>query len=75
MEVVVTGREITKSPCPKCGAVDWAVRWQVMLDGRDCYPYCCRPCGYRSPIVEKAHVVLLQLEKYGLTKKDIEFYK
>jgi len=59
--------------CPECGGQNWVVRWQVMRDGRDCYPYVCKTCNYRSPVVEKHHMVLLALERIGMTKSDISY--
>ena len=59
--------------CPKCGQKNWVIRWQIMRDGRDSFPYVCKACGYRSPIVENHAKVFAALEKVGMTKNDIEY--
>lgn len=61
---------ITDRLCPDCGGGDWRVRWEVMRDGRDAYPYCCASCGYRSPIVEGHAKVRLALDRLGMCKEE-----
>jgi hypothetical protein len=39
-------------PCSHCGQHDFEVRLSVNRDGRSCFPYFCKVCNNRSPIVE-----------------------
>ena len=69
----MTHKAIKEKACRQCGGTAWVVRWQVIRDGRDVYPYVCMACGYRSAIVEKHSVVISALKKVDLAKEDIAY--
>ena len=64
---------IKDKTCPHCDKQYWVVRWQVMSDGRDAFPYVCRYCNYRSAIVEKHSLVNEALIKLNMHKEDIRY--
>lgn len=39
-------------PCSHCGKHDFEVRYAVNRDGKSCFPYFCKVCNSRAPIVE-----------------------
>jgi hypothetical protein len=38
-------------PCSRCGQLDYEVRFAINKDGKPCYPYFCKVCNARGPII------------------------
>jgi len=51
----LTNSELLK-PCSGCGGNSFVVVRFFNADDRECYPYFCRNCKRRSPVVEKRSV-------------------
>ena len=44
--------------CTHCGAHDYEIVYTVNVNNMVCYPYYCKQCQMRSPIVEKKAIAI-----------------
>ena len=51
--------------CKDCSANDWQIKLRVNLNKGIAFPYCCRKCGYISPVCESHENVIRQITKYN----------
>jgi hypothetical protein len=42
--------------CTHCESTDFILKMAINEDGKECYPYFCEQCDFRSPIVEKKSI-------------------
>jgi hypothetical protein len=51
-EIKPTGNAGMLKPCSRCGHKEFEVKFCINKDGKTCYPYFCKKCNNRSPIIE-----------------------
>jgi hypothetical protein len=54
-----TGNADKLKPCSRCGNNNFEVRFTINKDGNTCFPYFCKTCNNRSPIIESKEFAAL----------------